>query len=478
MSTFVKKTPGRPRVVIVGGGFAGLSAARKLSRTPVEVVLVDRRNHHLFQPLLYQVATAVLSPADIAHPIRRIFRHQANTQVVLAEAQRVDPERRVLETDVADLEYDYLVLAAGSTHSYFGNDWSDRAPGLKSIDDALEMRRRVLLAFEAAELEDDPAERAAALTFVVVGGGPTGVELAGALREIAVESIRPDFRRVDTSEARILLVEGAGRLLPGMEDSSSQRALEDLRQMGVEVRLETFVTGITDRGVQLGDDELLPARNVLWAAGVEAVPLAGTVGADQDKAGRILVDADLSVPGHPEVFVVGDLASAKDPETGEPVPGLAPAAMQMGKYVGRRIHEEVAGGRAANRRKPFRYLDKGTMATIGRARAVAEIGGARFGGLFAWLLWSVVHIAFLIDFRNRLFVLLSWIWSYLLFSKGARLITGGALAHVYAPGELRDRTEASKDDGDGSTSREVHAVDSNSSVIAPSRPAIGYADAE
>jgi len=429
------KSPSRPRVVVVGGGFAGLNAAIGLRRTPAEVIVVDRQNHHLFQPLLYQVATAVLSPADIAFPIRRIFREQDNTQVLLAEARGVDLERRVLQTDVTDLGYDYLVLAAGSSLSYFGHDeeWSDRAPGLKTIDNALEIRRRMLMAFETAELEDDPDQQKAALTFVVVGGGPTGVELAGALQEIAVESVRADFRRVDTGESRIVLVEGMDRLLPGMSDYASRRALSDLEEMGIEVRLNTFVTDVRDDGVVLDKEEFLPTKNVMWGAGVRGVPVARTLGVDLDKAGRVKVRPDLSVPGHPEVFVIGDLAAATQPKTGEPVPGLAPAAIQMGKYVGKRLHEEIRGGRSPKDRPAFHYFDKGTMATIGRARAVADIGSARFGGVLAWLMWSLVHVAFLIGFRSRLFVMLSWAWNYLLFSKGARLITGRTSVDLVAP---------------------------------------------
>jgi NADH dehydrogenase len=423
----------RPRVVIVGGGFGGLSAAKALQGVPVDVVLVDRRNHHLFQPLLYQVATATLSPADIATPIRKIFRRQRNVTVMMAEAQAVDPDRRVLVTDLGEIDYDYLVLAAGATHSYFSrDDWAEHAPGLKTIDDATEIRRRFLLAFESAELEDDPEARQAALTFVVVGAGPTGVELAGALAEIAHETIPHDFHLVDTTTARIILVEALDRVLPAMDPACSADALESLQHLGVEVQLGTRVTEIDDDGVRLGD-EAVAADNVFWAAGVQASPIGASVASELDRAGRVIVADDLSLPDHPEIFAVGDLAHAVDPSTGEMVPGVAQGAIQGGRHAARVIASEVraaAAGRPAPQRKVFRYNDKGTLATIGRNKAVADLGRLKFRGLLAWLLWAVVHVMFLISFRNRLAVMLSWMWNYLFFDRGARLITGPARVMV------------------------------------------------
>lgn len=414
------------RVVVVGGGFGGLSVARNLRGSAVDVTLIDRRNYHLFQPLLYQVATAALSPADIAEPIRRVLRHQENAQVLLGAVSNVDLSEQLVHWDGGVLHYDYLVLAAGATHAYFGHEeWSSRAPGLKTADDALEIRRRVLLAFESAEMEDDVEARRAELTFVVVGGGPTGVELAGALREIAVESIQRDFRRVDTATARIVLVEGQSRLLCSMRETSSRRAREDLERLGVEVRLDTLLTEIDqDRVVlQVGDEkETLLARNVIWAAGVRASSLGKTLGVTLDGAGRVVVRSDCSIPDHPNAFVIGDMASFADEATGAKVPGVAQGALQMGQFVARMIRRDLAEPGAA--RETFHYRDKGSMATIGRAKAVADIGERSFGGLLAWLLWSLIHIAFLVSFRNRLSVMFGWAWSYLAQVKGARLITG------------------------------------------------------
>jgi NADH dehydrogenase len=414
-------------VVIVGGGFGGLNAARELAGADAEVIVVDRRNHHLFQPLLYQVATAALSPADIATPIRKVLKNQDNATVMMAEAQRVDLDGRRLVTDVGRIAYDYLILAAGATHSYFSNDqWATHAPGLKTIDDATEIRRRFLLAFESAELENDPDARSAALTFVVVGAGPTGVELAGALSEIAHETIPRDFHHIDTTTARIILVEGEDRVLPAMEPGCSADALTSLRRLGVEVRLGAMVTGIDETGVDLGT-ERIGAGNVFWAAGVQASPLGRGLGADLDRAGRVIVDRDLSIPGHPEVFVIGDLAHFADTATGRMVPGVAQGAIQGGRHAARVIATEIEAA-AAGRRRPdrpsFRYRDKGTLATIGRNKAVADLGRFTFSGLPAWFLWAVVHVAFLISFRNRLAVMFGWLWSYLFFDRGARLITG------------------------------------------------------
>jgi len=409
---------------MVGGGFGGLAVTRSLRNAPCQVLLFDRQNHHLFQPLLYQVATAALSPADIAQPIRSIFRRQDNVQVVLGEVESVDLARRFVLVGEDEVPYDWLVLAPGVTHAYFGNDhWARRAPGLKTIDDALEIRRRMLLAFEGAELEDDLEAREAKLTFVIVGGGPTGVELAGALREIAAQTIPRDFRRVDTSTARIILMEGQDRLLPGMSHRASARALRHLEGMGVEARLGAFVTDMDDATVAVGE-ERFPAANVIWAAGVQGSPLATSLGVELDRQGRVMVEPDCSVPGHPEVFVIGDLANLTDSGTGKPVPGVAQGALQMGRFVGGIIRDALAQGGPPAIRRPFHYVDKGTMATIGRARAVADIGELSFGGFFAWVLWSTVHVLYLVGFRNRLLVMVNWAWQWLIQARGARLITG------------------------------------------------------
>ena len=418
------RTSDRPaRVVVVGGGFGGLRTARDLKNVPVEVVVVDKSNHHVFQPLLYQVASAALSPADIAAPIRRIFRRQDNVRVVMGAVEALDLDRRVVRTSVWESTYDYLVLAAGATHSYFGHpDWETHAPGLKTIDEALEIRRRLLTAFEAAELEEDPAACRALLTFVVIGGGPTGVELAGAIREIASHSIPADFRRVDTTMARVILIEGRDRLLSTMSERASGWATRDLERMGVEVRLDTLVTEV-DEGGLLADDEWLPTRNVLWAAGVQAAPIGKMLGCPLDRTGRVIVGPDCTIPGRSEVFVIGDLAAQTDPETGAPVPGLAPAAIQMGAFVARILRSETVRGLSPRERPAFRYRDRGALATIGKAKAVADFGNHTVHGLGAWGLWSFVHILFLIGFRNKLFVMLSWAWNYLLHTRGARLIT-------------------------------------------------------
>ena len=421
----------RPHVVVIGGGFGGLEAARRLAKAPVRVTLIDRRNHHLFQPLLYQVATAALAPADIAYPIRGVLARQANARVLLAEATAIDVDKRMVTLDDGVLRYDYLVVATGATHSYFGKDqWSAVAPGLKSIEDALEIRRRIFLAYEAAEREADPAAQREWLTFAVVGGGPTGVELAGALGEIGLHTLAKDFRSIDPTEVKVLLFEGRDRVLMAYPEKLSEAAKQSLERRQVEVRLNTLVTAIDDRSVTVkgpGGEERIGTRTVLWAAGVQASGLSRYLGAPLDRMGRVIVEPDLSIPGHPEVFVIGDLA--KMTTEGVEVPGVAQGALQGGRHVARIIDAETRG---KSRREPFRYHDKGNMATIGRAEAV--IATKRFAkhGLLAWMLWWVVHIFFLVGFRNRVYMMFHWAWSWLTYKRGARLITGdvGALPAV------------------------------------------------
>lgn len=432
----------RPRVIVVGGGFGGIEAARALAGTDVEVVLIDRRNYHLFQPLLYQVATAVLSPADIAAPIRSILRRQSNCSVVLAEVTRVDPTKRRVHFAGGWAEYDWLVLAAGAVHSYFGHpEWEAVAPGLKTVEDATEIRRRILLAFERAEYEGSESARRAALTFAIVGGGPTGVELAGAIKEIAAQTIPEDFRMIDTRTTRVVLLEAGDRLLSTFPPGLSARAKADLEKLGVEVRLGSMVSEVTSEGLVIGD-EMLPVKNVFWAAGVAASSVGQSLGVPLDRAGRVVVEPDLSIPGHPNVFVVGDMAAARSADTGDPVPGVAQGALQEGRYAGRVIAAEVRGHRGA--RTPFIYTDKGNMATIGRSRAVADIRGREVSGLLAWLLWSVIHILFLVEFRNRIVVVVSWIWNWIFFSRGARLITGDAQYELDKPRSV-ENTSFSED---------------------------------
>lgn len=399
----------RPKVVIVGAGFGGLNAAKALKGADVDVTIIDRRNFHLFQPLLYQVAMAALNPSDIAFPIRSVFKHQPNVvRVLLGEVEGVDLDAREVVVEGDRVEYDFLVVATGAAHSYFGNDqWEDLAPGLKTVEDALTMRADVLRAFEKAEADPSNADRL--LTFVVVGAGPTGVELAGALEEIAVHAMGKEFDVVDPAAARVILVEGTERVLPPYPDSLSGSARRQLEELGVEVKTSALVSDIDDKGVTLSSGERIEAATVLWAAGVQASPIGAMIG-EVDRAGRVPVDADLSVNGHPEVFVVGDLAAV------DGVPGVAPAAIQMGRHAGRVI--------ANGERRPFRYRDKGSLATIGRARAVADIKGLRFGGFAAWFAWLAIHIWYLIGFRNRLWVLAGWAWHYVTFRRGARIITG------------------------------------------------------
>ncbi|MFN8591604.1 MAG: NAD(P)/FAD-dependent oxidoreductase [Thermomicrobiales bacterium] len=413
-----KPEPQWPHVVIIGGGFGGLQAAKALADAQVRITLIDRRNHHLFQPLLYQVATAVLSPADIAQPIRSVLRSQANVEVVLGEVSEIDPERNEVALGEERIRYDFLIVAAGASQAYFGHDeWAPLAPGLKTLEEALAIRRRILLAFEEAELEPDPSRRAALMTFVIVGGGPTGVEMAGAIAEIARFSLAKDFRHINTRDARVILVEASDRILAAFPDRLSRRALKDLDRLGVEVRLNKPVTTIGPTSVTLGD-ETIPTCTTIWAAGVLASPLSRSLGAPLDRAGRVLVGPDLSVPGLPNIFVVGDMASLKDAQ-GRPLPGTAPVAMQEGDCAAANILRALAG----RGQVPFRYHDRGNMATIGRNSAVADIGGLRLTGFIAWLAWAVVHVLNLIGFRNRILVALQWLWSYLTFQRGARLIT-------------------------------------------------------
>ncbi len=411
----------RPHVLIVGGGFAGLQCAKGLADSDVDITLIDRHNYHLFQPLLYQVATAVLSPADIAVPIRRILRQQKNVRVNLTTLQKVDLQQQRAYFPKVEVPYDYLVLACGATHSYFGqDDWESLAPGLKTVDDALEIRRRVLLAYEAAEWEPDAATRKAKLTFVVIGGGPTGVELAGALQEIAAQTVPKDFRNINTSSAQIILIEATDRLLGALPEKLRLRAQRDLEKMGVQVRLNTLVTDIQEGTVSFGE-ELLAAENIIWAAGVRGSVVAESLGVELDRQGRIPVADNLSIAGFPDAYVIGDLAHSIDTKSGEMVPGVASAAIQMGEHVAADIHTRIAGNKSS---EPFSYRDKGQMATIGRNRAVAIISGYQFSGFVAWVIWGAVHIIPLVNFRNKLSVLFTWCWSYFSSSKNARLITG------------------------------------------------------
>lgn len=413
-------TDARPHVVILGGGFGGLAAARQLDDPSLRVTLVDRRNHHLFQPLLYQVATAGLSAPSIAAPLRQILRKQGNATVLLDEVLDIDLSKRQVQLAHGMLDYDFLIVATGATHAYFGHDgWAQHAPGLKTLDDAFTIRRRVLLAFEHAEREDDPARRQEWLNFVVVGGGATGVELAGTLAEIARHTLPREFRRSDPRHANVLLVEAGPRLLPAFATDLSEKAQRQLEKLGVQVRTGTAVTAIDDKGVILGDQPLA-ARTVLWAAGVAASPLGQKLHVPLDRAGRVQVSPGLNLPDHPEVFVVGDLASVSQPD-GKPVPGVAPAAKQMGRYAALCILARLRGEKSA---QPFRYRDDGSLATIGRMAAVAQFGRLKFSGLFAWWVWLVAHVYFLIGFRNRLVVLLDWAWSYWTYQRHARIVIG------------------------------------------------------
>ncbi len=425
--------PPRARVYIVGGGFGGLAAARALARAPADLTLVDRRNHHVFQPLLYQVATASLSPADISAPIRSALARQMNCEVVLSEITGVDLAQRTLHVSTGYVHYDYLVLAAGATHAYFGHpEWAAIAPGLKSLEDATDLRRRILLAFEAAEHEGNADARRANLTFGIVGAGPTGVELAGEIKEIAGQTLPREYRHIDTRSTRVILFEAGPRLLPSFRPALGERALQDLTRMGVEVRLESPVTGMAPGVIEVGA-ERISVRNVFWAAGVRASPLGGALGVPLDRAGRVLVEPDLSVPGHPEVFVIGDMAAVRVAGSERWVPGVAQAAMQMGRHAGHLIATALGASSPSPSRPAFRYRDLGSMAVIGKARAVAQLGRFDFGGFFAWLLWGLVHILGLISFRNRAQVAFRWLWSWLLNARDARLIIGDTQLDVRMP---------------------------------------------
>jgi NADH dehydrogenase len=425
----------RKHVVIVGAGFGGLACARALASANIDLTLVDRQNYHLFQPLLYQVALAALAPSEIAAPIRAILRRQKNATVLLSEVMRVDvANRRIQLAHADDLSYDYLVLAPGARTDYFGHpEWARYAPGLKNVDDAIEVRRRVLLAFEAAERETDPEQRSKLLSFIVIGGGPTGVELAGAIAELGRYVLSRDFRRVRPSETRVLLIEGGPRVLATFDPELSEKTVRQLAELGVQVRTGTMVERIHPDGVVLRSGETLSACTILWAAGVATSPLIATLGVELDRAGRAKVEQDCSLPGHPEVFVIGDAAHFVG-EDGKPLPGVSPTAMQMGRFVADVIDAELRG---PTPRTPFRYRDKGSMATIGRSRAIAQMGKLKLSGLIAWFAWLFVHIWYLIGFRNRVQVLLDWWWSYVTFRRGARLITGGRLA-AGAPDEQSD----------------------------------------
>lgn len=417
-----------PVVIIVGGGFGGLATARSLKHAPVRIILIDRSNHHLFQPLLYQVATSGLAAADIAQPIRSILRDQTNTEVFLDEVKKIDTANRLVVTGDLTFRYDYLVLACGARHSYFGKDeWEQYAPGLKTLRDAIDIRHRILAAFEIAEKASDPEERKQATTFIVVGGGPTGVEMAGAISELARFTLRKDFRHINPADARVILVEAAPRVLPPFDPSLSEKALEQLKQLQVDVRLNAKVTKVTEDYVEV-DGVPIPTRTVIWAAGNMASPLGKQLGVELDRQGRVVVNPDLSIPGHSEVFVAGDMAFAKR-ANGAPVPGVSPAALQGGRHVARNIIRLLKGKST----EPFRYLDKGSMATIGRNAAVADLHVLKFDGHLAWLAWVFVHLYFLVGFKNRVRVFLSWIFSYFTYSKGSRLIQvqpkEGALLH-------------------------------------------------
>ena len=440
-----------PQVVIIGAGFGGLNAALSLARHPVRITVIDRRNHHNFQPLLYQVATAGLSPGEIATPIRWIVRKHHNIEVLLGEVNELDLQRHVVKFADREISYDYLIVAAGASHAYFGHDdWEPFAPGLKTIEDALEIRRRVLLAFELAERHAASTGENVQLNFVIVGGGPTGVELAGTLSEIARRALAEEFNSIDTRSARIILLEGGQRILPAYSEDLSRSAEEQLRGLGVEVHTSAMVTNVEPAAVHMGTTRL-PAAVIVWAAGVAASPLGKKLGTPVDRAGRVLVNADLSVPGHPEVFVIGDLAALKD-KNGQLVPGVASAAIQQGKATARNIANDLQG----KPRRDFHYVNKGSLATIGRAAAIAEFGKIHISGFIAWLSWLFVHIFFLIGFRNRVLVMIQWAWSYFTYERGAQLITGDQTLPSWSA--LMKQQAAGKDNGDKGTASSKHTL--------------------
>ncbi|WP_153110843.1 NAD(P)/FAD-dependent oxidoreductase [Propionivibrio limicola] len=415
---------GRPVVVVVGAGFGGLAAVKELAKEEVDIILIDQRNHHLFQPLLYQVATAWLSPAEIASPIRNLFSQQRNVTVIMGKVTGIDTEACTLQIDngprQGNIDYDYLVLATGASHDYFGNDqWATYAPGLKTVEDATGIRERLLMAFELAEMTAEPAERDAHLTIVVIGGGATGVEMAGSIAELARAALARDFRRIDPRQAKVILIESGPRVLGAFPEDLSEAAMKSLDKLGVTVLTNTRVSDCQKGYVMIGEEKI-PAATVIWAAGVKASPAATWLNAEADRAGRVIVESDFSVPGLPNVFVVGDTASAKD-ATGQTLPGIAPAAKQAGRYAARVIRAKLHGKSAPS---PFRYHNYGTMATIGRHAGVADFGWVKFKGHLGWWLWGIVHIFFLIDFRSRVVVSLNWLWSFLTYQRGARLITG------------------------------------------------------
>ena len=450
----IKPNIDSPIVVVIGGGFGGVAAVQELAKAPVNVVLIDKENHHLFQPLLYQVATSVLPTSNIAFPIRRIFRKQANAYVFNDEVVSIDcAARRITFSNKRSARFDYLILAAGASSSYFGNDqWAPFAPGMKTLDDAMIIRNKILRAFEDAEAETNPVALREHLTFIVVGGGATGVELAGAIKELGVDSISKDYRRFNAKNARVILIEAGDRLLPSMSESSSHAALKALETIGVEIRLKQSVTHVDETGVVV-NGETIRANTIVWSAGVKASSLGASLGAKLDRNGRVLVEPDCSVMGAPNVFVIGDMASMKCSKTGHAVPGVAPAATQMGQFVAKIIAREVRAGVSKTKsnapnttsnlnttngaqimeRGKFEYFDKGSMATIGRAKAVAEVAGLKFHGLIAWLAWLFVHLILLVGFNNRILVFMSWAISYITFSKGSRIISGNPPSRVVAP---------------------------------------------